>query len=259
MARGLFHHGVAGTLAVSDDIAEQVAELTGGMERSIYTFLPTYRRSQFADIHAPEPRAPGEPFRVLFAGRVERNKGVFDLLDIAKRFDRERRGEIEFDLCGNGGALDELRGAVAAAGPTIAARFRCHGHCDRATMRGMFSAAHAVIVPTTSDFVEGFNKVVAEGVLSQRPVITSSVCPAVNYLRGAVVEVPPDDVKAYGDAILRLCDDQAFYAATVAASRATGESFFDPARGWGAALRRALCDARLIEPRQAEPAQLSRL
>ena len=56
-------------------------------------------------------------------------------------------------------------------------------------MRAMYDDAHVVIVPTTSDFIEGFNKVVAEAVLAGKPVITSSVCPALEYVRDAVIEV----------------------------------------------------------------------
>jgi len=37
------------------------------------------------------------PFRVLFVGRIERFKGVFDLLDIAQRFSSEAQ-DIIFDL-----------------------------------------------------------------------------------------------------------------------------------------------------------------
>ena len=80
-------------------------------------------------------------------------------------------------------------------------------------MQRMYGLAHAVIVPTTTSFVEGFNKVVAEAVLAGRPVITSSACPALSYVGGAAVKVPPDDVCAYMEAVVRLADDPVFYEA----------------------------------------------
>src|SRR6185437_9977736 len=49
----------------------------------------------------------------------------------------------------------------------------------------------------TTDFIEGFNKVVAEGILAGKPVITSSVCPALEYVADGIVEVPPNDTQAY--------------------------------------------------------------
>src|SRR5207237_5233242 len=140
-----------------------------------------------------------------------------------------------FDLCGSGTAMPELRKRAEAAG--VAERFRCHGHQSRAFMRDMFARAHVVIVPTTSDFIEGFNQVVAEGVLSGRPVITSDVCPALDYVRDAVVEVPPDDVQGYYDAILKLCDDLPFYQAKTAACYAAQGQFYDPEKSWATTLR----------------------
>src|SRR5205814_1764003 len=94
--------------------------------------------------------------------------------------------------------------------------------------------------PTTTDFPEGFNQVVVEGILAGRPVITSSVCPALDYVRDAVVEVPPDDVNAYHDAVLRLHDDVALYEQKRAASVSLQGQFYDPKRGWAEALLTAL-------------------
>jgi glycosyltransferase involved in cell wall biosynthesis len=221
-------------LSASGDISRQVAAMTGGQHRPVVEFLPTYRKSSF---ETSEPPA-GRPFRVFFAGRIERDKGVFDLLAIAQRFAAAGRTDIEFDLCGSGSALDELRRAADEAG--LADRFRCHGYRSREYMRQCYTRAHTVIVPTTSDFIEGFNQVVAEGVLSGRPVITSRVCPALEYVRDAVVEVGVDDVQGYGDAILRLCDDPEFYQARCRGCAGAQAQFYDVERGWGATLKKAL-------------------
>jgi glycogen(starch) synthase len=242
LSRPLFSRVAHGILSLSADIDRQLRELAAGRPRPAVPFLPSYRRASFDGLPERPPAAP--PFRVLFAGRIERNKGVFDLLEIARRLRADGRTDIEFDLCGKGGALEELRARAAELG--VAATFRCHGHCTRDRMRGFFSEAHVVVAPTTTDFEEGFNKVVAEGVLAGRPVITSSVCPALDYVRDAVVEVPPDDVDAYRRAILELCDRPEALEARRSACRAAREPFYDPARGWGAALRKVL--AGLIAP-----------
>jgi glycogen(starch) synthase len=232
-----FRRAPTAILSLSTDITAQLDELTGSRHARVIPFLPSYRRGA-VDAAGDPPGAP--PFRVIFAGRIERNKGVFDLLEIAKRFAAAGRTEVEFDLCGDGSALDELRSAVEAAG--VAARFRCHGHLDRTRMRERYAAAHVVIAPTTSAFIEGFNKVVAEAVLAGRPVITSSVCPALEYVRGAVVEVPPDDVGAYADAILALAADRSRWQALRDGCGSVSEPFYDPAKSWGAALSEAIHD-----------------
>jgi glycosyltransferase involved in cell wall biosynthesis len=219
---------------ISDGVLAQLTGLTGELEVPVLYFVPTYREGSFQ----ATPPQPAPPFHVLYAGRVERDKGVFDLLGVARRFAAEGRRDVEFDLCGSGSALDELRRQAESAG--VSPRFRCHGHMEKPAMRRMYHEAHTVVVPTTSDSVEGLNKVVIESVLADRPVITSSSCPAIEYVRDACVEVPPDDVKAYGDAILRLADDRDFYEKKRRSCAAAGSQFYDPARGWGATFRRVL-------------------
>lgn len=242
LERPFWQRSVACILSVSPDVTRQLDRLTRGRHPPILEFLPTYRRGTFeAPPSAPSPPgAPSSrrPFRLLFAGRIEENKGVFHLLEIARRLKAAGREDVEFDLCGTGTALEAL--AAQAAGAGVGSVFRTHGHCDRATMRRMFQQAHAVIVPTTTDFVEGLNKVVVEGILSSKPVITSNACPAIEYVREAVIEVPPDDVDAYEAAIMRLADDEELYRRTQQACRRLQEQFYDESRGWAATLRRAL-------------------
>ena len=222
-------------LSASSDIDAQLDQLTGAQHAPIVDFLPTYRPGTFENDPPPDSR---NPFRVLFAGRIEAYKGVFDLLKIATELKKSGHSQVEFDLCGTGSAIHELERRVHEL--ALRDHFRIHGHCDRPTMRQMFRQAHVLIVPTTTDFAEGFNQVVVEGVLAGRPVITSSVCPALDYVREAVVEVPPDNVDAYREAIVRLLQDRDLYEQKRKACLSLQAQFYDPARGWAAALRRAL-------------------
>jgi glycosyltransferase involved in cell wall biosynthesis len=230
-----FRRCASAIMSLSSDITKQVLPLLRGRAVPIFPFLPTYRPEAFGDGFGPPPAPP--PFLVFFAGRIEKNKGVFDLLEIAKGYAADGRTDIEFDLCGDGSQLEALRQAAIAAG--LQERFRLHGHTARPAMRELYERCHVVIVPTTTEFVEGFNKVVAEGVLAGRPVITSSVCPALEYVRAAVVEVPPDNAAAYGDAILQLKNDPELYERKRQASREVRSQFCDVKMGWRAAMTRA--------------------
>jgi glycogen(starch) synthase len=231
-----FRRRASAVMSLSNDITHQVREMTGPDGPPVVPFLPTYRRESFGDGFGQPPAPP--PFRVFFAGRIEVNKGVFDLLAVAKKFKADGITDIEFDLCGDGSKLAELRAAVADAG--LSETFRCHGHVTKPFMREQYQRCHAVVVPTTTEFVEGFNKVVAEGVLAGRPVVTSSVCPALEYVREAVVEVPADNAMAYGEGILKLRSEPVFYEQKRAGTATAREPFYDPARGWKAALARAV-------------------
>lgn len=241
LSRGLFKRDALATLAVSDNVAAQVRELTAGRHRPLLRFDPVYRQGAFADLPEPDPRR--RPFRVLFAGRVEWYKGVFNLLDVARDLNRSGRHDIVFDVCGRGAALDELSERIDQFG--LGGRFICHGPCDQATMKRMFAACHAVIVPTTSHFIEGCNKAAIEGVLAGRPVITSTVCGSTQDLGDAVELVDPDDVAGYRRAVLRLCDDHTLYERRRRACRAAHERFYDLSESWGAKLRQVL---RMIRP-----------
>lgn len=238
LAGPFFARSASRILAISVTITNQLDELTRGQHPQVLEFLPSYLGEQFAELQPPpEERTP---FRVFFAGRIERNKGVFDLLEVAKRLDREGRTDIEFDLAGEGSSFVELKQAVAQSGEMFIKRFRLHGQLQKEQMRELFSRSHVVIVPTTSSFSEGMNKVVVEGVLSGRPVITSRVSNALEYVGGAVFEVPPDDTQAYGDAILQLRDNRTLYDEKLVGCRAAQTQFYEPSRGWGAMLKTGL-------------------
>ena len=47
--------------------------------------------------------------------------------------------------------------------------------------------------------------------LAGRPVITSAVCPALAYVQEAAIEVKPDNIDEYYQAIVRLYDDTELY------------------------------------------------
>ncbi|MDR3632328.1 MAG: glycosyltransferase family 4 protein [Isosphaeraceae bacterium] len=224
-------------LSASDDISRQVVEMTRGRSAPIEFFLPRFRADRLPARDTP----PSPPFRVLFAGRVEKNKGVFDLLEVARLLVSRGRTDIVFDLCGAGGASNELALRVEASG--MSDRFRLHGHCDHGEMGRMYGQAHVVVVPTTSEFVEGFNQVVIESVLSARPVVTSSVCPSLEYVLEAAVEVPPDDVEAYAAAIVRLADDPELYRRKQQACLSLRDRFLETDRDFGSVLGRVLAEA----------------
>jgi glycogen(starch) synthase len=239
MARPLFARQAFAILSHPGTCVRQVLELTGGRSRPVVPFIPFYREETFAGIPEHGERRP--PFRVLFVGRVEVQKGVFDLVEIARQLRDRGRVDIEFDLCGTGSVAERLRQAAVDA--RLDSRFRCHGHVEMDVLREMLGRSHVVVVPTRTKYTEGFNAVVAEAILSGRPVITSRVCPAIELVRDAVVEVAPEDVAGYRDAIVSLADDGALYEAKKYGCAPLKAQFCDPNRSWGAALVKVIEDA----------------
>ncbi len=230
------------TLVVSPECERQVRELSGSSAAPVFQvraqFLPEY----FDAI--PHPRWDERPFRVMFAGRVEANKGVFDLVEMAEALARRLPGHFAWEVCGDGSALDELRRAVRnrALGPS----FQVRGRLDRAAMAEAYGRSHAVVIPTRSSLSEAFAMVAAESVLAGRPFVTSRAVPALEVLREAAVEAEPDAVESYVSALSALASDRELYAAKVRACPGLRRQFLDRSYGLAAGVERALRAARVI-------------
>lgn len=242
--RGFYRRGADGLISISADITRQIDELTGGSHASIIAFRPHYRREEFDEIPDADPSV--HPFRVLFAGRVEENKGIFDVVEIADRLRKESIEPISFDIAGDGGALAETRRRIAKR--NLQSNIHTYGYCEKPRMRQLLHACHMVIIPTKAEMIEGFNKVVAESVLSGRPYVTSNLCPAIEYVRDSGIEVHPDQIDEYVWAIKKLVEDRLLYAKYVQATRKQREQFLDPEQSWASALERVLSTIGVDRP-----------
>jgi glycogen synthase len=242
----------AAVLCVSEDIKRQVRQITGGRCAPFVDFLPSFKGDLFEGIRPPDFDA--RPFRVMYAGRIEADKGVFALLEIARKLRDAGRSDIEFEICGDGSALPELR--ARAREQRLEETFLLRGWCQRPEMMECFGRAHVVLVPTTTAFVEGFNMVVIEALLAGRPVISSAVCPALEYVARGVHTVPPDAVDAYADAIAGLADDRAAYRRLQAGALVSARRFLDDALGFRRAIVHvlaAVAEGRPVEAREISP------
>jgi glycosyltransferase involved in cell wall biosynthesis len=215
------------TLAVSPACARQVQSVAGDV--SVSVFRPNFPASSFAEPPAAKDFA-SPPLRVIFAGRIEQNKGVFDILDMA-----EALPAVEFSLCGDGQALPDIRRQIDARALSNVKTF---GKLNRPQLLERYLDSHLVIVPTRSNFTEGFAMVVAEAILLLRPVITSPVVPAAEVLPGAVICVETDRVQGYIDAIRSLNAET--YSRLVDNARALRPFILDDSTSFLAALRSAI-------------------
>lgn len=212
-------HVSHGIVAVSGKIVAQVRELTGPGRSPAIVFSPRWDLERFRAI----PPAPvgASPFRLLYLGRIEGEKGVFDMLQVVRKLIDEGH-LVAIDFCGDGGAIEALRAERDRMG--LADAVDIHGHCTFEQAREIMNRCHAVVAPTRTSFIEGFNKTVIEAVLARRPIISSRVCPALEQVGAAGIEAEPDDWMSYADAIRRLITDEAFYRSSVAAAEAIRET-----------------------------------
>jgi glycosyltransferase involved in cell wall biosynthesis len=252
LTRHLFRKTVPAIMSHPGATVRQVLEVSRGETRPIVEFLPLYRPDGFVDI--PPPKWSPDQLRIVCVGRVEANKGVFDLVELARQLRADGRTGIRFDVCGTGSALEEARRRVKDLG--LEASITLHGWTEMDDLRRLWGQSHLSVVPTTTDFVEGFNQVVVEATLAGRPVITSRVCPALDFVRACSIEVEVNDIAGYKRAILELADSRERYEALQAGCARSGAQFLDERKSFGTALRHVLAamkEGRAVTPTAQPP------
>lgn len=225
-----FRRVASAVVCVSPEIERQIKRIAGEKHCPVFQFRGQFYRQDFEAPKLPPPHRQ-KPFRVVFAGRIERNKGVFDMLDMAERL---RAEEVCFDICGGGSALEELRREAAQRG--LESYVHIHGKLSRPDLLKIYQQGHVVIVPTRSDFCEGMPMVCAEAVLLGRPVITTRLSNALDVLKGAIAEAQPDDVDSFVLAIQKLKHDADYFAALCSGCQPLREQFLDGSQGLTAVL-----------------------
>jgi glycosyltransferase involved in cell wall biosynthesis len=195
---------------------------------------PVFEAPQSVDaaFWAAPARAPDRrgPFQILFAGRLDREKGVHVLL-------QAWQGAGTLVLAGEG----PLAPAAIAAGASILGRL---GPDD---LRNSYAGSDVVVVPSvpTRDFLEPWGLVVNEAFHQGLPVIATD---AVGAAAGGLVQhertglvVPAGDAQALGAAIRRLADDPALRARLGAGAREAVAAYTHEA--WAGGMARALSAA----------------
>lgn len=154
-------------------------------------------------VHVPEvmPAYPVDhgPLRLLFVGRFAFNKGLDLLIEVARRLEREGKGDlVHFQLAGDG----PLKEGIMAAG--LPANVELLGKIDDAGLFRAYQQCHALVLPTR---FEGMPTVVLEAMAQAKPIIVSDVgataelvSPHNGYL------LPPGDAEALYQAVLAFAE-----------------------------------------------------
>ncbi len=234
-----FRHCVAAVLPMSPEIERQIVAVSGGRPHGPqFLFAPLYRREFFERIPGPPPWDQ-RPFRVLYLGRVERYKGVFDVLTMAETLDRETPDGYRWRIVGEGSDFDALASEVARRNLSHLVSVE-HNMASEEIALATLGWSHANIVPTRHEFKEGLAMTAVEAILTNRPVVLTEVVPAWEVLPGACLKAPTDDVPALTDAMRRLATDRELYQRLSQACRPLQATYYDPEAGLAGALGRAL-------------------
>jgi glycosyltransferase involved in cell wall biosynthesis len=113
------------------------------------------------------PPRDGRPFRLLFVGRLARNKGIADLLEAMELLNRSGAGEhVQLDIAGAGPMLEQLQ----RAGDWT--NVKLWGKVSDARLEELYEHADAFILPT---LFEGMPTVVLEAMARSLPVLVTDV------------------------------------------------------------------------------------
>ena len=233
-----FRRFAAATICVSPECERQVRAAAEKPRGPIYQCRAQYREGFLSRVE-PAGAPPFERFHVLYLGRIEKQKGVFFILDLAEHLERELPGRFAWRFAGAGSAAESLRQEITARNLGSIVGFPGHLQSEQGAL-DTFSWAQALIVPTTSQFVEGLAMTAVEGILTGRPVVLSSVVPAAEVLGNATIVADTEDVESFARAFRGLLLNPGEYQAHQQATRAVQAQFYDQSVGLGNILGRAI-------------------
>lgn len=206
-------------------------------ERQLMELLP--RRAPPTFVHAPQPIARRtQPFgdaarRLVYAGRIEGEKGVFDLLDAFEKLALSH-ASLELKFCGEGGSLTDLQRRIEAS--HFRSRISTTGHLGGPDFAREIGASDILVCPTRSAFNEGMAMVCIEAAALGVPSVVSSVVPAAEVLPVSSTVFDADSVGsliAALDGLVRAPEVLSLkrHAALLEVAKVT-----EPARSWGSLL-----------------------
>lgn len=248
---------VGAAVCTSHECERQVRRLTGS---GFWSFVETPQQAGAQSVSpSPEASVPVQTFvaaqqhirppktaprndnpgRLLYLGRIERPKGVFDLLDAYEML-VPAMPNLSLVFAGGGGALDELRAEIEAR--NLGERVQAVGHLDSARAHEELQRADLLVCPTRTDFNEGLAFVCFEAAGYGVPVVMSSVVPAQDLLAGGCVVFKANDTQAMAEAIAGAFDESA-YETLRRNARLRGQITLDRSMAWGSQLYRAMVAA----------------
>lgn len=228
-------------IGVSPECVRQLEQIAPSHPYPVLQVRAQFAPEFFRSI-APPPDHQTRPFEILFVGRSEESKGVFDIVDMAARVEETEPGRAHWTICGTGPALEALIERAAANGLSHVIDIR--GWVSLDDLHRIYGRSHVSIVPTRSGFNEGLAMTAAEAILAGRPVVTNAIVPALEVLRPACEEATPENIPSHADAVLRLMRDKQLWLERCRACRPLQSQFYDDARSLRSVVERILVGLR---------------
>ena len=200
-AAGYAH--ASAVIAVSEGLRDQIAPLS----RIPVRVIPNMVDDRF--FRTDLKKHPGEGFRFLSVGSLNRNKGMDVVLDAFSEAFRSGNS-LTLTICGDGEERDALERRAAELGLGTIIRFT--GQISRAECAEYMSECDAFVLASR---VETFGIVLAEAMACGRPVVmtkTGAWRQIVSDSTGIAVDV--DDIPALSQAMQSVAGNEGWYDPT---------------------------------------------
>lgn len=217
-----------GAIAISTYTKELVErELGRGPGVEVIPFGHTFGGTPGA---APaRPPAPGEPFRLLYAGKLIERKGPEYLVEAVKLL-KEAGVPVRLRMTGDGYLRERVLEKIRETG--TAAEIELLGFLSGPALAAEFDACHALVFPSIVDSrgdTEGQGLAPLDALMHGKPVIASAVGGVTDLVRDGETGflVPQKDPAALAAAVRRVRDDYPAALLTVGRGRARAAELFD--------------------------------
>jgi glycosyltransferase involved in cell wall biosynthesis len=204
-ARRLVRRSAAVLLLSSDEVSEWRRLYPPG---HYYLVANALAPARGATLEAPllPPRVPGGA-EILYAGRLIREKGLYELVDAFATV-RERRA-CHLTMAGEGPELEQLRDHASQLG--IADGITFTGHLVEDELAQLYRSSDVFVLPSYS---EGLPTVLLEAMSYGLPIVTTRLRGAADHLAEGenALFVPVRSAEALTAALDRVLDDAALRA-----------------------------------------------
>ncbi|MBX5460394.1 MAG: glycosyltransferase family 4 protein [Steroidobacteraceae bacterium] len=165
---------------------------------------------------------------LMFVGRVQQDKGIFDLLEAYCDLPEPIRDRTAVVYVGDGKHLSALREEVERR--ALQSRVLLLGNVPHRQLAGVMRTATVVLAPTRPEFSEGRCKVIPEALVLGIPVIGPNFGPFPYGIRHEVdgLLFEPGSWRSLAECLARVCGDRLFlqrlrHGAQSSAQRILGE------------------------------------
>ncbi len=185
---------------VSESVAQELKEyglnsdeiyiLSNGVDEKI--FYPNKREFKNNKIN------------ILYAGRIDREKGVFDLIECAKSICNQR-SDVSFIIAGYGRDINKMKQKIKKI--RLEEKFKFLGQIKKNQMIKLYQNSSLFILPS---YHEGLPTVLLEAMSCGLPIIATDVRGNRELISDGEngLLIPPNDPKKMAETIINLLEDE---------------------------------------------------